>query len=151
MSNLDHPTLASLRASYGQANFIQTKSQLVAFYVKNYIITRAVDTLKTERNQGKDVSELTKEVQAWFQDLETLKTSLGQQIQNQDQSRMQYQDYASYWFMKARSQYQSGTYNQQLADDLSTVILLYDAFNIFNSPSQDIDNNSNFFLRITFF
>jgi hypothetical protein len=144
MSNLDHPTLASLRSSYGQANFIQTKSQLVAFYVKNYIITRAVDTLKTERNQGKDVSELTKEVQAWFQDLESLKKSLGPQIQNQDQSRTQYQDYASYWFMKARSQYQSGTYSQQLADDLSTVILLYDAYNIFNSPSQDIDNNKNF-------
>jgi len=135
-------TLETLRSDYAQANSIQTKTQLVAFHLKNYIITAAVEHLKAQRAQGKDVSELMKEVQNWFQDLEALKTTLGQQVQNKDQARKQFSDFSLYLFKKANDQFQSGNYSQQLAEEFSTVILLFEAYSIFDSPSQEIDSNS---------
>jgi len=128
------------------AEEIQSSSLIAAYYLKTFTLNKAVEYLKSERSQGRDVSDRTQEVKDWLQQLEKLRGLVEMELHNKERCKEQYQSFTFTLFHQSDQEYLKGNYSRKLAKDFLYVSVLFDAWELVGVQSDHIRNKSTFII-----
>lgn len=130
------------------ADNLTTHSPITSYFLINYTISKCVEFLKGQKARGQDDPELTAEIQGWFKMLEQLKPLIGPELQDRENCRKKYYEYAYSLFLKADNKYRNDDYSPQLAQEFYVATVLFDGYNTFSAPDAEMGMHSKYFYSI---
>jgi len=128
------------------AEDLQNANPIISYYLKTYTLNKALEYLKHERSQGKDVSDRTQEIKVWLQDLENLKGRLDNQLSDKEHCKQLFKDFTQNLFQKSDYDYRTANYSRTLARDFLYVSVLFDAWELLGAQTEETKDKSIFLL-----
>jgi len=126
------------------AEDLNKENPIVSYYLKTYTLNKALEYLKAERSQGKDVSDRTQEIKVWLQDLENCKVTMNDQLSDKEYCKQIFKDFTLNLYQKSDHDYRTANYTRTLARDFLYVSVLYDAWELLGAQTEETKQKKNY-------
>jgi len=126
------------------AEDLNKENPIVSYYLKTYTLNKALEYLKAERSQGKDVSDRTQEIKVWLQDLENCKATMNDQLSDKEHCKQIFKDFTQNLYQKSDHDYKTANYTRTLARDFLYVSVLYDAWELLGAQTEETKEKKNY-------